>query len=165
MKTIFNKTILVVTLLSIVLLGCKKKEEEPEPTPTPTTYNFTAKVDGVDYKSSNGKAQIMSGILLISATKDNDEFSFVFNLWYDSIQVKTYQYGSAMNNGQYAKAEYNITSAQADYEASSPVITDKFTVTKFDKSAKKISGTFNFTGIHDGNQKVITEGTFTDLTW
>ena len=171
MKTIFKKTILVVTLASIVLLGCKKKDEEPEPEPTPTptpTYNFTAKVDGVDYKST-GKVQIMYDYLVISAGNDNDKLWFIFNLLYDSVQVKVYPCNSSANGGVYSMAQYSNGNTQTGYSTdATSVATDKLTITKYDTTAKKISGTFNFTGYDDdgtGAKKVITDGIFTDLTW
>jgi hypothetical protein len=59
--------------------------------------------------------------------------------------------------------------SQKDFGTKDPVpTTDVVTITKYDATAKKISGTFNFTVTDDDNandKKVFTNGTFTDITW
>lgn len=170
MRTIFNKTILVVTLLSIVMLGCKKSDPEPEPTPTPTpTYNMTYKVDGTLIQCSDAKGGA-GGWFTIEGKDAAHPTSRVIGLilpLYDSLKVTTYLIAE---NPQYpyATAQYNdySLSGEDEFESIDGSTSDNITITKFDKAAKKISGTFNFTLVaNDATTKVITEGVFTDLTW
>ena len=173
-KTIFKTTICMVLLSTLWFTGCKKSTNStpattPSPTPTTTTYNLTAKVDGASFNSKDGKGQIYGNILLITAYDvTNANKYMLFNLNYDSLKVTTYQLTKTASTGLTAYGEYDDATAAISYKTDSATVADKITITKFDKTGKKISGTFNFTGIDKNNysnQKVITNGSFTDLTW
>ncbi|OFX59512.1 MAG: hypothetical protein A2046_11970 [Bacteroidetes bacterium GWA2_30_7] len=267
MKTNIKKAILVLTLASIVILGCKKKDEEPEPEPTvvlptvsttaisnlaettavsggnitndggatvtgrgvcwstnqnPTisdsktsdgtgigaftsnitglsantsyyvrayatnsagtgygselsttnnTYNLTYKVDGTLIKCSDGKGAA-DGWFTISGKDAANPTIRYFRITlplYDSLKVTTYNLAEnpAYPNAKGYYVDYSLSGENEFESIDGQPVTDKITITKYDKSAKKISGTFNFTlTANDGvTKKVFTEGTFTDLTW
>ena len=72
--------------------------------------------------------------------------------------------------GHYASGQYiDYGQNKKEYKTlESSAATDKLTVTNFDLAGKKISGTFNFTAMDKNDTTkfaVITNGSFTDLTW
>ena len=171
MKT---KHFLLTTMVGLslaVMISCNKKEET-EPEPTTPAYNFTAKVDGKVFQSATAKGEVYSGTLAISANPaaPNHFIGLGFQVVLDSLDVKTYPF-SKPANGPNAYGQYLDQTSDEDYwqtDASSLAAGEKLVITAYDKTAKKISGTFSFTakGKDDpSNIVVVTEGKFTDLTW
>ena len=170
-----KKTIFIFALMGLTFVSCKKEDKDPEPEQTPTpavTYNLTTKMDGADFNCKDGKGDLYNGTLVLSGHDVNNSNTkgIVMYLILDSISVKTFPVGHSMT-GPTAMAYYTDLSTNPTMEyrsEDSGLATDKITITKFDKTNKKISGTFNFTCIDDNGssaQKVFTNGTFTDLTW
>ncbi|OFX74748.1 MAG: hypothetical protein A2X12_03285 [Bacteroidetes bacterium GWE2_29_8] len=173
MNKILKTTALMIILATIVFVGCKKDEETTTPeTVTPTvTDNFKAKIDGVDYTTTTGKATLYSGVLMVQGNNANNTKSMIIYMVYDSIAVnKTFPIGEN-NTGINAKGYYKDSNIEPSTEFESTndgLTTDKITITKFDAAGKTISGTFNFTAVDQDDpnvKKVITTGVFTDLKW
>ncbi|MBI2258229.1 MAG: hypothetical protein HYU67_04950 [Flavobacteriia bacterium] len=167
-----KKTIFIFALIGLALVSCKKKDKdpEPEPEPTPTNYNLTYMVDGVTINCTDGKGTA-DGWFTIDGKDVNNPTTRYFRIilpLYDSIKVTTYYLAE---HPEYPKAtayylDYMLTGENEFESKDGSPTTDKITITKFDKTAKKISGTFNFSLEDDnGAKKVFTNGTFTDLTW
>ncbi|OFX59515.1 MAG: hypothetical protein A2046_11990 [Bacteroidetes bacterium GWA2_30_7] len=174
MKTIFNKTILVVALASIVLLGCKKKDEEPEPEPTPTptaapTGTLQGTIDGTVYTSDkvstmcvwNGGGYTIDGAKIDNGVTKGMSVSFKCA---QGAALGTYaiETSTALTAGHFIGGYRTDT---LNYSTSLvSTATGTLTVTAFGSSA--ISGTFNFTGaklVNGTETKTVTSGSFTDV--
>lgn len=156
------------------MLGCKKKEEDPQDdnnnNNNNTTYNLTYKVDGTLIKCSDGKGAADGWFSIEGKDAANPTIRYIrFRLpSYDLLKDTTYviaEHPSYPNASGYY-LDYSLSGENEFNSIDGGAATDKVVVTSIDKTAKKISGTFNFTLVaDDGTQKVITEGTFTNLTW
>jgi len=142
-------------------MACQKEEEVPvadEQLP-----KLTAKIDNVVWEADESIMAVIDNKngenqLTIFSTNKKEELLSLNAINVTGTGTYTYATNRDENNGQFSR-----TWMQHYYS----LFTDDFTltVTKFDKSAKKISGTFSFHAEAAFDESVIniTDGNFTDV--
>jgi hypothetical protein len=153
--------ILTYALTAVVLIttACKKNNGD---TPGSTSGSqLAAKVDGVDFKSSD-----------VVAIVNNAEGSFLFTA--KDSHENSISISGPNRTGTFTAQNDNITggiytnSAGAIWMSTMDAGDASITITKYDASAKKMSGTFTFTAPAIGTSgatgtKTVTNGSFTDV--
>jgi hypothetical protein len=166
-----NKAIViaVITLASaFVIQSCTKKN-----TTTVTTTNMTATVNGKSFSGIASASMSNGGLLFAAVQTGGTPATKEFNLYTKvnatgtyNMNVNTGQTGAG-NTGVYAEGASAGT--LTDYWTDS-THTGTIVITKYDVSAKKVSGTFSFNAIQfypqTGTGTVnVTNGSFTDVSW
>lgn len=150
---------IVATALVVIFSSCKK-ETTTNPDPAKNT-SVTAKVDGVRFQSNDALATqpVDSHIFTLIANDDKG----------NSIAISgnnTAGTHSSANDGD-TDGIYT-TSDGGVYLTANTGGSATFTITKYDLTTKKMSGTFSFTAPATGGSnatgtKTVTEGSFTDV--
>jgi hypothetical protein len=166
-KNYFNKAIsalIIFLLVSIAMQSCKKDKDASDNTNN-SKYYLTATVNGVNWKSDTAIAGYYQNEMMIIAIKvvNSDTSGFVFD-FPDMIDINQ---PTAFDQNQDKVLVYafqpNPTSTTI-YEADPSVAgSGTFTVTKFDKNAKMIEGTFSGIGVNlknSNDQITIIDGKF-----
>lgn len=164
-----KKRILFAAFLSFSLLGasaCSDKDDDKKAAPIVNNTgnnSFKAKINGTDISSS----QVIAGygdvdnerVISINATTSMGQITLIF-----PDQTGTFtRSNSEIVNGMILEGQG--TNAKGWH--SNPDGSETIIITKLDNANKKVSGTFSFTAKPVGNasgDKVVTEGSFTDLT-
>ena len=165
------KKVLLICAVSMTFFGCKKTET-PAATATTANNNFSCKVDGVVYNSAstaNLDGTLSAGQFTISAIDAANKLRLIMiRMSSSTIDVKTFPV-SEHPDGTNVTGYFTDTSKGLEYDSDDKhTATDKVTITKLDKTAQTISGTFNFTlvdGSDETKKGVFTEGTFTNVKW
>ena len=162
-KTLFILSFLFVGILAIS--SCKKT--------TTTTNNQTSSTcpqDGMVKASGFSSCTVtvtnMAGIYMLITVQSGSTLTSNYKQMLFTIPVPT-----AVGEIQLGGSTYSSWAATYG-EGSTMYSTDEtntgvFNITSLDLSAKKMSGTFSFTGVTkpSGDVKSITNGTFTIVTW
>jgi len=146
--------------LVVVFSACKKDKDSTDPIVNPTSAALTAKVDGANFQSKDAGA--VSGV---------DSHSFVLSA--TDAQENSITLTGPTAVGNYTGATNDETSGiyinkdGALWMSSMGDGTVTLTITKYDVSSKRMSGTFSFTAPAAGSgatgTKTITNGSFTDV--
>jgi hypothetical protein len=168
MKTKQILTVLTGVLFLSVLVSCKKKDDETATPETPTitaaaagTIQWTA--DGTTFNSvSTSTMAIYSGSgYSISGPQITASKNLALSIFCDkALSVPVTFTLSAVNIGNY-QTEWGTSNAKSYLTNASN--TGTCTITKYDATAKKMSGTFSFKAINGGVVKEVTSGSFTDV--
>lgn len=156
-KTLKKSLIALVILnLAIILDSCKKDDNDSQPSPTPvdTAVYFDCKLNNVAFVDDAFFADYSGiGTSRIIA-QNNDE---LMRIDFGSETTGTYQFS---NSGANTIKYFDINSNE--YISTSGSIT----ITKYDKAAKKLSGTFTGTlsKVIGTGTITITEGKFNNIT-
>jgi len=143
------------------LAACKKDDEDTAVSDAPG--QMSAKVDNVAWKADQLLLAVIDNqngdnlLMIFGKNKTNEEIIIKAK---DVIKTGTYTNATDRDNNH---GQYSINLTQNWYSLFSGNFS--ITITKFDQTAKKISGTFHFEAeaAHDNSVKNITEGTFTDV--
>lgn len=164
MKKIYTVALFVILCAGqIFFIGCKKK---PFYNVTCKDKQLNANVDGKEFDScvltvvsTNSSCQINTNNGRSGFSKKYMDISLSF-----PPATGTYTLGDINANG--ASASVQIGVAGSVYLTDSIVNTGTITITKYDMSAKRVSGTFSFTGLESpsgGGTKTVSSGEFTDV--
>ncbi|MBU1180496.1 hypothetical protein KJ885_06140 [Patescibacteria group bacterium] len=144
MKNIIPITVIFFTI--VLFNGCKK--DEGVTTPTTGGQSFTCKVDGTDWSANAPGTPVVAGYvsnnLTIAASAvigtTGEQFTFMLT---NVTDVGTVNLGSAVG-GSYASFTRTVGTTSTTFMTDA---TNKGTVqiTKLDKTAKNVVGTFSFT--------------------
>jgi hypothetical protein len=152
-----NKTISGTFSGKVVLDGTTKEVASGSFNKIPYTStppgSMSAKIDGVDFDASVVVAQHMQGLIMVNGQALNGSKIIVLSFG-DDITVGTHSIESI---GSDIYATY--TASLSSFVSSEGTLT----ITKHDKSAKRVEGTFSFEAepfIQEGETHVITAGTF-----
>ena len=147
--------ILIIAVLSLTIASCKKDDPKPEvttPTGTPALKKLALTVDGSSYEASVITIQNGNDRVIAQTTVGN-------NLYFgisvsDTLDPGAYDFTSV----NYMSISHTDDNYVTSYTASS----GSLTIVSHDKSANKISGTFNaiITRASDNATKTISEGEF-----
>jgi len=156
MKKIYQYFLLTFFMLS--LASCEKDDED-------MPGQLSAKVDNVAWQADGSILAVIDNRngdnLLIIFAKDNKNEEIIITAK-DVTGTGTYTDATdpSRNHGQY-------TINPNKYWYSLFLNSFSVTITKFDQTAKKISGTFRFQAeaAHDNSIKSITDGVFTNVSF
>lgn len=148
-----------LTALVVVFTACKKDDAVQNPT-TQQNNQVTAKVDGASFQSKEVAAVSHAGNVLVTA---------------DDTQGNTVTISAPAEVGTFSSASGDATSGFYTSSNGSVWLSTfgdgaaTVTITKYDASAKKVSGSFSFTALASGGAasgtKTITNGSFTDVSF
>ena len=148
-----------LTDLVVTFTSCKKDDSIENPT-TQQNNQVTAKVDGASFQSKEVAAVSHAGNLLITAA---------------DIQGNTVTVSAPAEVGTFSTASGDATSGFYTSSNGSVWLSTfgdgaaTVTISKYDVSAKKISGSFSFTALASGGTatgtKTITNGNFADVSF
>ncbi|MCC6818880.1 MAG: hypothetical protein IT245_08315 [Bacteroidia bacterium] len=180
MKKILNYSGVLFMALTLTLGACKKTEDPAPSNTTAKTGTVKCKVDGQAWESNTASQLVNFGDSMIpgvSAGLEGDTFSLMafrsrstdtslilLNAVLSPSRLGTY----TLNTEEYSMFYFNSIDPLAlfatlfGYTSSSTL-----TITKYDASSKKMSGTFTCTMTPSGGGTDIklTEGEFTDLVF
>lgn len=148
--------------LIVIFSACKKDKDSTDPIVNPTSAALTAKVDGVNFQSKDAGAvsSIDSHSFFLSATDAQDNSISLTG----PAAVGTY---TGATNDETSGIYINKDGALWMSSMGDGTVT--ITITKYDVSSKKMSGTFSFTAPAAGSNatgtKTVTNGSFTDVTF
>lgn len=169
MKKYFIKAVSgLIIFLSVIFImqSCKKDKATPDNTPK-DKYFLSATVNGTAWKSDTTVAGDYQDQIIVLAIKvvNSDTSAFVFE-FSDMLSINQPTAFNETHNNilVYAFQPVNNPGISTNYLTDPSVGgSGTFTITKFDKTAKMIEGTFSGTGINstNSNDKVtITNGKF-----
>lgn len=173
MKSIKNISFLLL-LGFIIFACCKKKKNDPSPSNPCTDNCLSAKIDGVYWENCQDNSwgppsisgEFYSGIrLIIDAKNSCTQIGTVYLDFYTNGSIGTYLLGDTTNNLGYAHNYLASSGGNSYYTDSTHIGT--VIITKFDTTAKRVSGTFQFEAIDTSINKVlkITEGKISDVRY
>ncbi len=158
--------LLLLALITCGFVGCSK-EKSIDSTDAGGPGILKMKVDGQQWVANKfASATIMNGFTSIMGSS-NDGKDLIITL--DTKSTGTYQLDQNSNhaaayvdNNEAAPVSYTTNQGMNAGDAGGTV-----TITSIDEVSKKISGTFNFkmTRDIDGKSIMVTEGSFTNLTY
>lgn len=149
--------------------GCKKSDDSNDNSACPDKQ-VTATIDG-SFQSCTVVASNNTYYTQIHAMSDatvSANFKqIIIQFWGDT--VGTYALGDASTTGV-GTGTYAIGAPTPDQYQTDATHSGTITITKADKTAKLISGTFSFTGVKKyptptSDTKSVTSGSFTDVKW
>ncbi len=163
-----QKTLFILSLLMVGIFtfsSCKKTT-----TTTNSITSTTCPQDGMfkatGFSSCTVTATNMAGIYMLITIQSGSTLTSNFKQMLFTVPIP-----SAVGEIQLGGSSFSSWAATYG-EGSTMYNTDEtntgvFNVTSLDLTAKKMSGTFSFTGVSkpSGNLKSITNGTFTNVTW
>ena len=162
---------LMMSMLAISLVSCKKNNEEPQ-----AQDYMTWKIDGAMYSADTSIFQpeavyytnpspVSLGISAYTHT-----LSIHINLLDESSYLGTFNFGDkdSNNNIHYAVLSYGTDGKPADYNQDSWFANGvnssggTITITEYDMANHRITGTFQgaFINFTDGSSKMVTDGAF-----
>lgn len=180
MKKILSYSGILFVALTMTLGACKKKEDPAPSNPTTKSGIFTCKVNGNAWESNAAStlvpfgdttlpsisAELVGDTLSMIAfrTKSGDSSMLIFNVTLKSTRLGTYSMNGSDNNIYYINTidPLGMFAMLIGYTASSSL-----TITKWDATNKKISGTFTttMTPTSGGTTYTITDGSFIDVSY
>lgn len=145
--------------LVVTFTACKKDDAIENPT-TSQNNQLTAKVDGVSFQSKEVAAISHDGNVLVTAEDAQGNTVTISG----PAEVGTFSSASGdATSGFYTGNNGNVWLSTFGGGAAT------ITISKYDASAKKISGSFSFTALPSGGDatgtKTITNGSFTDVSF
>lgn len=168
-----NHLSLTLALFSVLffcsLLTSCKKDSDDSSNSKPSSNAFTAKVDGADWKAGTTGATYLHDIFVLSA-KSSSGAVLVLRVRpmkdYETMGPMVLFRGSDDNVGVYLESESDSLAYATNQYSGRAFDMNYIQFTKFDKAAKKVSGTFSFIveRTFDGKTKTIS-GTFTDIVY
>ncbi len=136
----------------VTMSACKKKDDTGDKPSDSTSSKITLKIDGaneIDYTTVNGL--VLGDKLIIGANKDNTDIQIIVS---STIAAGTYT--SAADIG----LSHGVDS-KAIFTSGTNMTSLNFVVSKHDKSAKLITGTFSIHYNDNTNSSThIADGTF-----
>ena len=180
MKKILSYSGILFVALTMTLGACKKKEDPAPSNPTTKSGIFTCKVNGNVWESNAAStlvpfgdttmpsisAEIVGDTLSIIAfrTKSGDSSMLLFSATLKSTRLGTYNMSGSDNNIFYINSidPLAMFAILFGYTA-----TSSLTITKWDATNKKMSGTFSstMTPTSGGTTFTITDGSFIDVSF
>lgn len=147
------KSLFILMIMGVVTMSaCKKKDDTGDKPSDSTSSKITLKIDGaneIDYTTVN--ALVLGDKLVIGANKDNSDIQIIVS---STIAVGTYT--SAADIG----LSHGVDS-KAIFTSATNMTSLSFVVSKHDKSAKLITGTFSIHYNDNTNSSTHTaDGTF-----
>ena len=123
---------------------------------------FKVDFDNDTFFALTAEAHIGNGQITISGSRNNEVFELVVN----ATTEGTYQLGISNSGGISNSATYfpdsSINDSWVSYNDGNSVM-GQITITEIDYSRLKLSGTFSFTGLNNGDSKAFTNGIFLDI--
>lgn len=123
---------------------------------------FKVDFDNDTYFALTAEAHIGNGQITITGSRDNEVFELVVNATIEG----TYQLGISNSGGNSNTATYfpdaSTNDSWVSYNDGNSAM-GQITITEIDYSRLKLSGTFNFTGLNNGDSKAFTNGIFLDI--
>ncbi|MBI2968805.1 MAG: hypothetical protein HYY40_13475 [Bacteroidetes bacterium] len=170
MKNIYLP-VLAITLFAFT--SCKKKDDTNND--ACGNKNFTASVsNGKSFESCNVISSMSTPYLQIHAQDNNggtgDFQQIILQIPAQAFAAGTYTIATMDLQSTTCTGSYSLGSANNVQYTSDASATGTLTVSAYDGTAKKISGTFSFTGKKSyptaGTETItVTSGSFTDITW
>ena len=154
---------LVLFIGQIFFIGCKKK---PFYNATCKNKELNASVDGDEFDSCVLTVVNTTGNCKINTNNGRSGFSkkyMAISLSFPPA-TGTYTLGDINVNGASASIQQGVSGAV--YLTDSTSHTGTITITQYDASAKKVSGTFSFIGVESpsgSGTKTVTSGDFADV--
>jgi len=158
--------VIIKLLLGLCILNsCQKEFEEPNDTPVNTTSGFKAKINGVQFTATIYGAAIRTDSVISIAGKSNDGQQIVFTVKDSGVHVYKLEMNSLSNFGAYTDAHSIAFSSNEGYNPGDAG--GNLTIVVLDRVKRLISGTFNLKVFRedDRTQRIITEGTFNNISY
>ncbi|MBK8600325.1 MAG: hypothetical protein IPN80_06970 [Flavobacterium sp.] len=181
MKNVIMKNSLLLFFVALGLFSSCVKDPEEDPTIFPPTGNFSVDFDGQTFESSSTDVAINGSSMSLIAIKDDGSY-FRIVLPQDPT-VGTYNWDILAENSEGFSLEYYDSQEAEPYVAAKDdeglfasfqgyTDTAELVILEIDRTRKKVSGTFKFTGVRfvDEEQttietKIFRGGIFYDLPY